>query len=337
MQGGATKDIPMNAYILITLLETTEYQVDGHQQAIQSLANNLKQWIDSDAEKDPYSLAVLLYGMSLLEDDDYFQKIYEELDHKSTKEGGMQYWKMKEVGSHFRSSTDENGNVEISSYVLLAYTKQALLRDGIPIMRWLVSQRNSMGGYHSTQDTVVSLEALSKFASLQGWSSKMKVDVTAFNSLDYSYSFPTITRDISTMLISHTFPSESRNLTLTARGNGTALLQVAWQYNLNNSHIKKHLRLKIVDNSTDKDRMAIQACASWKGQQKSGMVLIEIGIPSGFAPDTDNLDEIDLIRKTEFEGRNLVIYLEEYLFWEHIKPTVVRCVHLLILAEKFLV
>lgn len=60
---------------------------DGHQQAIQSLANNLKQWIDSDVEKDPYSLAVLLYGMSLLEDDDYFQKIYEELDHKSTKEG----------------------------------------------------------------------------------------------------------------------------------------------------------------------------------------------------------------------------------------------------------
>lgn len=65
--------------------------------------------------------------------------------------GGMQYWKMKEVGSHFRSSTDENGNVEISSYVLLAYTKQAMLRDGIPIMKWLVSQRNSMGGYHSTQ------------------------------------------------------------------------------------------------------------------------------------------------------------------------------------------
>lgn len=311
MQGGATKDIPMNAYILITLLETTEYQVDGYQQAIQSLANNLKQWIDSEAEKDPYSLAVLLYGMSLLEDDDYFQKIYEELDHKSTKEGGMQYWKMKEVGSHFRSSNDENGNVEISSYVLLAFAKQAMLRDGIPIMRWLVSQRNSMGGYHSTQDTVVSLEALSKFASLQGWSSKMKVDVTAFNSLDYSYSFPTITRDISTMLISHTFPSDSRNLTLTAHGNGTALLQVAWQYNLNTSHIKKHLRLKIVDNSTDKDRMAIQACASWKGQQKSGMVLVEIGIPSGFAPDTDNLDGIDLIRKTEFEGRNLVIYLEE--------------------------
>ena len=41
------------------------------------------------------------------------------------------------------------------------------------------------------------------------------------------------------------------------------------------------------------------------------MVLVQIGIPSGFVPETDNLNEIEIIRKTEFEGRNLVIYLEE--------------------------
>lgn len=311
MQGGATKDIPLNAYILITLLETKEYNSKQYQQAVDALTKNLKEWIDSDEEKDSYSLGILLYAMSLLGDDKYFQILEAKIQHQSTKEGDRQYWKLKNNHDNFQSSIDEQGNIEIASYVLLAFTEKGMLKEAIPIMKWLLTQRNSLGGYSSTQDTVMSLQALAAMALSQRSSSEMKIDVTAFNSRGYSYTFPTITRDISTMLISHAFPSNTRNITLSARGNGTALLQVAWQYNLNSSHVKRHLRLKIMDNSTDKDRMAIEACASWKGQQKSGMVLLQIGIPSGFVPETENLDEYDLIQKAVFEGQNLVVYVEE--------------------------
>ena len=57
-------------------------------------------------------------------------------------------------------------DVEMSAYALLSYmiggtgdTKRAL-----PIVRWLTAQRNPAGGFSSTQDTVVGLQALGSFA-----------------------------------------------------------------------------------------------------------------------------------------------------------------------------
>lgn len=45
-------------------------------------------------------------------------------------------------------------NVEITSYALLSYIKAGRVIDGLPIMRWLLSQQSSTGGFSSTQDTV---------------------------------------------------------------------------------------------------------------------------------------------------------------------------------------
>lgn len=36
--------------------------------------------------------------------------------------------------------------------------------DALPIMKWLIEQRNEQGGFQSTQDTIVGLHALAKFA-----------------------------------------------------------------------------------------------------------------------------------------------------------------------------
>lgn len=39
-----------------------------------------------------------------------------------------------------------------------------MVSDSIPVMHWLVSQRNEQGGFASTQDTVVGIYALAKLA-----------------------------------------------------------------------------------------------------------------------------------------------------------------------------
>lgn len=41
--------------------------------------------------------------------------------------------------------------VEIAGYVLLTYAKQRDQNGGLPILRWLVSQRTPYGGFQSTQ------------------------------------------------------------------------------------------------------------------------------------------------------------------------------------------
>ena len=46
------------------------------------------------------------------------------------------------------------------------------LVDGMLLLRWLTNQRNAYGGWRSTQDTVVSLRALSTFAVRLGYGSQ---------------------------------------------------------------------------------------------------------------------------------------------------------------------
>lgn len=55
-------------------------------------------------------------------------------------------------------------NIEITAYGLLAVLEAGLIPDALSIVKWLVNQRNELGGFQSTQDTFVGLKALSKFA-----------------------------------------------------------------------------------------------------------------------------------------------------------------------------
>lgn len=55
-------------------------------------------------------------------------------------------------------------NTEITSYGLLALLEAGLYSDALPILKWLVNQRNELGGFSSTQDTFVGLKALAKYA-----------------------------------------------------------------------------------------------------------------------------------------------------------------------------
>lgn len=55
-------------------------------------------------------------------------------------------------------------NVEISSYAVLALLENSLIGDALPVLRWLMNQRNDLGGFVSSQDSVVGLQALVGFA-----------------------------------------------------------------------------------------------------------------------------------------------------------------------------
>lgn len=52
----------------------------------------------------------------------------------------------------------------MTAYGLLAILEAGLYADGLPVLKWLLNQRNDHGGFQSTQDTILGLRALSKFA-----------------------------------------------------------------------------------------------------------------------------------------------------------------------------
>lgn len=52
----------------------------------------------------------------------------------------------------------------MTSYALLAILQAGLYSNALPIVKWLINQRNEMGGFQSTQDTFIGLKALARYA-----------------------------------------------------------------------------------------------------------------------------------------------------------------------------
>lgn len=53
-----------------------------------------------------------------------------------------------------------SAQIEMASYVLLAFIRRGSLVEGIALMKWLSKQRNHLGGYGTTQVTLLLLEKL---------------------------------------------------------------------------------------------------------------------------------------------------------------------------------
>lgn len=146
--------------------------------------------------------------------------------------------------------------MEITSYILLSKLHEATneeLAYLIPITKWINSQRNSLGGFYSTQDTVVALEALSKFASAT-YAKNMNLRITYnFNT----YKNLVYVNDVNRLLVQKTKLDrfnelEQNNFKFGVEGFGTVLVQLIFKYNLieekNQKALKNNFEFSIFSN-----------------------------------------------------------------------------------------
>ena len=135
--------------------------------------------------------------------------------------------------------------VESSSYALLTLVARSDIDNAIPVLRWLISKQNSNGGFSSTQDTVIGLQALGAIAQ-QISTSTLKInaiikygktsktssmDNNDNNQLpDYEFNF---TPENALVLQQIELPAnEVEWIAISATGFGSAIIQVSYQYNL---------------------------------------------------------------------------------------------------------
>lgn len=143
-------------------------------------------------------------------------------------------------------------NVEITAYGLLALLEAGLYADALPLVKWLVNQRNELGGFQSTQDTFVGLQALSKFAERTSTASnsvrisvkyndgaESQIRVNGDNSLiqqKYEVNYARENLKLFSKLkivFSLQLPNNVRAVNISATGRGFALLELSWKYNAN--------------------------------------------------------------------------------------------------------
>lgn len=119
-------------------------------------------------------------------------------------------------------------SIEMTTYAVLTLLKiggEANMVHVLKAIRWMSKQRNSGGGFISTQDTVLGLEALAKYATVMSVKkTDLSVLVTAGPDVDHVFKM----NDDNRMVLSRvSVPDLPTNVEIFAEGDGCVLVQVS--------------------------------------------------------------------------------------------------------------
>ncbi|KAM9246460.1 complement C4-like [Leptosomus discolor] len=235
MQGGigsAEEDLALTAFVTIALQQTLQvYKSPDVVQVIRGAVAYMKNQLSRNT--NCYSTAITAYALTLVQSDsEDAQFAKEKLRSCSAFDAAKQqrYW----------GNGNDAVSVETTAYALL---QTLLLKDkeyARPIATWLTERRNYGGGYCSTQDTVVALEALSAYSiqTLNTASTNLTVTLgTPGRKKDYSIVL-TDTNEVIQKQLQFEL-GRKLEVSVHGRGNGTmSILKVYWSSELKNNTCK---------------------------------------------------------------------------------------------------
>ncbi|XP_036313262.1 alpha-2-macroglobulin-like protein 1 isoform X3 [Pipistrellus kuhlii] len=229
MKGGVNDEISLTAYITAALLEMNKTTDDPMvNRGLQCLRNSVT------ATTNLYTQALLAYTFSLAGEMDLRNILLEKLDQQAIISGESIHWSQKPTQSSDASpwSKPESVDVELTAYVLLAWLSKASLTQkeiakATGIVTWLAKQRNAYGGFASTQDTVVALQALAKYATTAYVpSEEVNLAVKSTENFQRTFNVQAANRLVFQQ---ETLPSVPGVYTLEATGQGCVYVQLLQQ------------------------------------------------------------------------------------------------------------
>ncbi|XP_027843967.2 CD109 antigen-like isoform X1 [Aphis gossypii] len=324
IQGGSSKGLALTAYTLIAFLENqkaTPVYRNTINRAVDYLVRNLP------GVEDPYAIAICSYALHLA---DHPEKnvAFNLLELKANTVDGKKWWKRMDRANDKKNPWVQEPNsvdVEMTAYALLTYLQRGLVEDGLPILHWLVSQQNEQGGFASSQDTVITLYALSQMAE-RITPSSLKLSAT-FSYMKNGQSELKVTKENAMVLQLIELPKRTRVLNVTATGTGFAVIKVSYRYNVNVTGAWPLFSLDPqVDKNSDANHLQLSVCSGFRGGNDSNMAVMEVTLPSGFTVDNDALPSLRLsnnIKRVETkDGDTVVMLYFDKMMAEEYCPTI---------------
>ncbi|XP_040473498.1 alpha-2-macroglobulin-like protein 1 [Falco naumanni] len=318
LQGGVSDELSLSAYVTAAMLELGLSPTDPK-------VSSALQCLEASATDNPYTQALLAYVFGLAGRWEQQQAQLRSLAQHSTSTEGQLHWQRK--GKALTPSDSwaaaAPAEVEMTAYVLLAYLSQpqvssADLGTASQIVRWLSKQQNPHGGFASTQDTVVALQALAKYAALTyGNNGDFTVTVTSPTGTTEDFVLHNSNRLVLQRAALHELPG---TYGVRARGQGCALVQVTLRYNVppppSTGTFDLHVETEPGQCTGDaRARFHLLLRARYTGERPAtNMVVIEAKLPSGYIPDKSSVVELkrqNLVKKVEVQPNQVTIYLDQ--------------------------
>lgn len=283
MQGGVKTETVLAAYVAVSFLENTDYRED-----FQNVIDKVLKFVDKNIFNisDMHAVAVSAYAF-VLANHSSAATLLENLRRGSIVEEKLMFWENEMSSSRSEADTNLSLKIEIAAYALLAFLKSGDQETALSIMNWLMSKRNAEGGFYSTQDTVMGLQALSEIALVHYMSNiNMKI------KFDYGQDVHIFEVDKNDEITRQELklPPSSRSFTINANGTGKALLNIWSSYNYKSEIPSEVFKLNTsVLASRNGGSFFLTICVSnLREDERTGMLIMEIVFPSGYIYDSDN-------------------------------------------------
>ncbi|XP_046726835.1 alpha-2-macroglobulin-like protein 1 [Silurus meridionalis] len=282
LKGGVNDEVTLSAYITAAMLElnytVTDPVVDF---SLTCLRNEYVQ------VKSTYAKALLFYTFTLAGDQVMRNILMLDLDGKAINSGGGRHWSREDGGSVVDSL-----EVEMTSYVLLALMCGPPLSGfdlgySSSIVYWLSQQQNAFGGFASTQDTVVALQALAKY-SLVTYSSAGTVTVTVTSPSGLKDTF-NINQSNRLLYQESQLQELPGDYNIRAEGEGCVYVQFTLDYNIPLPTDSSSFTISASaaeDCKVSNSSLELTITVMYGGKRaKTNMVVIEVKPLSGFRVD----------------------------------------------------
>ncbi|XP_073828057.1 CD109 antigen-like [Musca autumnalis] len=313
-------ELGVSAFILLAFLEDKDYIKKYKQQVdkcVEYLASNVEN------EDNIYSLALVLLVFQKAEHP-LAASVKEKLQSKAQQGSSLKWWS--------NALKYNNNDIEVTAYILQSLLETEEPGELLPIIKWLIGQRNNLGGFDSTQDTVVGLKALvafaEKYAATGNGEVMIKFKAQDETGVETTSGNISVDKENSLILQSHLLPKSTRQVCLTGEGEGSALVQLSYHYNINTQKSKPSFVIEhTLKSSQISNQLSMSVVAEYKPQSDdithSNMVVMEIALPSGYTTHNDNIEPIRRVAQVQrVETKNddtvIVIYFEQLVAGEPI-------------------
>ncbi|XP_061863702.1 alpha-2-macroglobulin [Colius striatus] len=325
MKGGVDNEVSLTAYITIAFLEIPL-------PVTHSVVRNALFCLEMAAGKTDnhvYTKALLAYAFALAQKEEKRKALLDSLEKEAVKKDGTVHWqrpgKEPEVDLPYYHYRAPSAEVEMTAYVLLAHLttqpapSQKELSFASLIARWIISQQNPNGGFSSTQDTVVALQALSLYGAATYAKSGAASQVTLRSGGDFQQDFQV---DPSNRLLLQrvALPRVPGEYSTEVSGEGCVYLQTSLRYNVQPTQEDAPFLLHVYTiPETCEDSKAhkvfdVGINVSYTGERNSSnMVIVDVKMLSGFIPVKSSVRKLEshaVIERTELSTNHVLVYLE---------------------------
>ncbi|XP_065598346.1 alpha-2-macroglobulin-like isoform X2 [Cyrtonyx montezumae] len=326
MKGGVNDEITLTAYITIALLEiplpVTHLVVRNALFCLETAGNGKGNHV--------YTKALLAYAFALAGKEEKRKAFLASLEKEAIKKDGSVHWqrpgKETEADLPYYRYRAPSAEVEMTAYVLLAHLttqpgpSQEELSFASLIAKWISGQQNPNGGFSSTQDTVVALQALSLYGAATYAKSGATSKVTLRSEGGFQQDFHV--DPSNRLLLQHvSLPQVPGEYSTEVSGEGCVYVQTSLRYNVQPKQesapflLHVHTSPETCEDSKAHKVFDIGINVSYTGERNvSNMVIIDVKMLSGFIPVKSSVRKLahhQVIERTEFSTNHVLLYLEK--------------------------